>query len=59
MAGYSVISTQKTKVLVIGKDAETHASNLHVLVRDTELEAVGEIKTVLSTWEAFSVPTTP
>ena len=46
------VSTQKTKILVVGKDAGTHANNLHVLVRDTELEVVSEFKYLGSIFSA-------
>ena len=46
------VSTQKTKILLVGKDAETYASNLHVLVCGTELEVVSEFKYLGSVFSA-------
>ena len=46
------VSTHKTKILVVGKDAETYGSNLHILVRDTELEVVTEFQYLGSIFSA-------
>lgn len=32
------VRTHEDKVLVIGKNAATYGSNLHIIIRDTELE---------------------
>ena len=46
------VSTQKTKVLVVGKDAEVHARNLHIPIRGVELETVTEFKYLRSIFTA-------
>lgn len=46
------VSTQKTKVLVVGKDAGIQASNLHIHIRDTELEVVTEFQYLGSIFSA-------
>ena len=46
------VSTQKTKVLVVGKDAEMHAGNLHIIVRGTELEVVTDFQYLGSIFSA-------
>ena len=38
------VSTQKTKVLVVGKDAEVHAGSLHIPIHGVELERVTEFQ---------------
>ena len=38
------ISTQKTKVLVVGRDAEQQASNVNILIRGDKLEVVSSFK---------------
>ena len=38
------VSTQNTKVQVVGKDAEAHAGCLHILIRSIDLGTVIEFK---------------
>ena len=46
------VSTQKTKVLVVGKEAEVHAANLQIPIRGAELEVVTEFQYLGSIFSA-------